>query len=77
MTYDVTHDEEDAIRERVSNLVNYLDAIKEPPRLMPTQAPPVIRSGLPRWEVRDGKLCEVVRTDRCFREVKPGPPVRR
>ena len=42
---------------------------------MPPKAPPVIRSALPRWEVRDGKLCEIVRTDRCFREFVSTNPV--
>lgn len=44
--------------------------------ILPKQAPPIVRPPPPRWEIRDGKLCEIVRTDRCFREVK-SPPVRR
>jgi len=40
------------------------------PKMLPKQAPPIIRPAPPRWEVRDGQLCEIVRTDRCFREVE-------
>ena len=38
--------------------------------ILPKQSPPIIRSAPPRWEVRDGRLCEIVRTDRCFREIE-------
>jgi len=38
--------------------------------ILPPQSPPIIRTGPPRWEVRDGCLREIVRTDRCFREIQ-------